>query len=163
MRLTIRWINKQQVLDYLLLFAGPKSSRPLKEAVGKAAIRVQAVMRDNLESMIYAQPQSASGYIRTHTLYRAAHAARPSNDHSGDEVRARAGQDLAAHSPLQVVEMRGDTIASHIGVWISYAHAVHEGINQPAPRPFVRNLDKDAADILNEEVTEAIMVMAHRR
>ncbi len=163
MRLTINWANKQQTLSYMRAFAGPRASKPLQESVGKAAIRVQAAMRDNMEAMVYSQPQSATGYMRTRTLYRATHAARPSNNHSGDEARAGAGEDLAAHDPMQVVEMRGGTIASHIGVWISYAEHVHEGINQPGPRPFMRNLEKSATDILNEEVTQAIMVMAQRR
>lgn len=163
MRLTIRLANEQRVLNYMRDFAGPRAAKSLQEAVGKSAIRVQEAMRNNIQSMVYAQPQSPTGYVRTYTLYRAAHAARPSHDHSGDEVRAAGGEDLAAHDPMQVVEMRGDTIASHIGVWISYAYFVHEGINQPAPRPFMRNLEKQATDIMNEEVTQAITVMAARR
>ena len=163
MQLTIRYANRQQIQNYLRSFAGPKAHKPLQEAVGKAAIRIQTAMRNNLEAMVYSQPQAASGYVRTRTLYRATHAAHPSSNHTGDEARASGGEDLAAHDPLQVVEMRGDTIASHIGVWISYAQFVHEGVNQPGPRPFMGDLDKDAADIMNEEVTQAILMMAHRR
>ncbi len=163
MQLTIRWANKQQILRYMRAFAGPSASKSLQEAVGKSAIRVQDAMRDNMEAMVYAQPQSPTGYMRTYTLYRATHAARPSNDHSGDEVRAAAGEDLAVYDPMRVVEMRGDTIASHIGVWISYAHLVHEGINQPAPRPFMSNLEQQAVEIMDEEVKQAIMMMAARR
>ncbi len=163
MQLTIRWPNKQSTLNRMRAFTGPKASKPLQEAVGKSAIRVQAAMRHNIESMIYAQPTAPSGYVRTYTLHRAAHAAHPSTDHSGDESRAAGGEDLAAQNPMQVVEMRGDTIASHIGVWISYAEFVHKGVNQPTPRPFMSNLEQQATDIMDEEITQAIMRMAAHR
>lgn len=165
MKLTIQWNNKQQVLAYLrrMRGAGPRASQPWEEAVGKAAIRVQDALRHNLETMIYAQPKAVSGYVRTRTLYRSAHAANPANKHSGDEARASSGEDLVATDPKQVVEMRGDTIASHIGSWISYAPLVHDGINQSQKRPFLSNLEQEASKILDEEVTQAIIKMTHRR
>lgn len=163
MKLTVRWANKPQVLSYIRGFSGPRVTKTLQGAVGKAAIRVQGVMRQNLESMVYAQPQAASGYVRTRTLHRSTHAARPSNDHSGDEARASGGTDLAASDPMQVVEKRGDTIASEIGSWISYAEQVHEGVNQPSSRPFVANAVQQANDILAGEVAQAVQTAARRR
>ncbi len=163
MNLSVNWSNKQAVLDYLMSFTGPPAAAPLMAAVGRAAIRVQERMRQQLDSMVYAQPQASSGYIRSRTLYRTTHAARPSNDHSGDEDRARGGADLAATQPLEVVERRGDTIASEVGSWASYAEKVHEGVRQPSPRPFVASVEQDAIDILNEEVMRATQQMAARK
>lgn len=130
----------------------------LEEAVGRAAIRVQQAMRENLERMVYAQPTSPSGYIRTHTLMRATHAARPDADHSSDESRAAAGEDLAANSPSEVVERRGNQIMSEIGVWISYGDFVHSGVGQP-PRPFVAQTAQMAERALQEEVERAVRRM----
>lgn len=131
----------------------------LEEAVGRAAIRVQQAMRENLERMVYAQPTSPSGYTRTYTLMRATHAARPDADHSSDESRAAAGEDLAANSPSEVVERRGNQIMSEIGAWISYSDLVHSGVNQPQPRPFVAQTAQVAERALQEEVERAVRQM----
>ena len=165
MSFTINWSNRKAVLDYLASFAAPPSTKLLMEAVGCAAIRVQERMRQQLESMIYSQPTSSSGYERTRALFRSTHAARPSNDHSGDTDRARGGTDLVASSPMQVVERRGDTIASDVGSWADYAEDVHEGRGrgERTARPFVSSVEQDANDILNEEVTRALQRMASRK
>lgn len=162
MKLTVNWTNRSEVLSYLRSFAGARAKQPLMEAVGRAAIRVQQIVRNNLESMVYSQPPASSGYARTRTLLRSAHAARPSTDHSGDEGRARGGADLVATQPLDVVEMRGDTIASEIGSWISYSEYVHQGVDQPSPRPYLRSAEDQAGDILEEEVDRAVEQMARR-
>ncbi len=165
MSLTINWSNRKAVLEYLASFAAPPSAKVLMEAVGCAAIRVQERMRQQLESMIYSQPTSTSGYERTRTLFRSTHAARPSNDHSGDEDRARGGTDLAASKPMDVVERRGDTIASEIGSWAGYAQKVAEGRGrgERTPRPFVDSVEQDANRILDEEVTRALQRIASRK
>lgn len=131
----------------------------LEEAVGRAAIRVQQAMRENVERMVYAQPASPTGYTRTHTLMRSIHAARPDADHGGDESRAAGGADLAADRPSEVVERRGNHIVSEIGSWISYAEHVHTGVNQPQPRPFAAQAVQAAERALQEEVERAVRRM----
>lgn len=142
---------------------GEPSLNRLEEAVGRAAIRVQRAMRENMERMIYAQPQSATGYVRTRTLMRSAHAASPGVDHGADESRAASGEDLVATAPTDVTERRGTQIVSEIGSWISYAEHVHEGVNQPSPRPFVTATVSDAERALQEEVERAVRAMANVR
>lgn len=161
MKLRVNWANRGGVLQYMRGFAD-RAADPLMEGVGRAAIRVQAAMRENLEAMVYQKPISPGGYQRTRTLFRSTHAARPSNDHSGDEGRAFAGEDLAASEPLDVVERRGDQIMSEIGSWISYAEYVHNGVNQPSPRPFVSAAADAAEQIMEEEVAAAVIRAAAR-
>lgn len=161
MKLQVTWANRQEVLAYLLGFAGARAVEPLMEAVGRAAIRVQDVIRNNLEAMVYSQPMSPSGYQRTRTLFRSAHAAKPSTEHSGDEAAAFAGANLAATDPMTVVERRGDQIVSEVGSWVSYSEFVHEGVKQPS-RPFVAAALPDAERIMEEEIEAAVLRMAAR-
>ena len=142
---------------------GEPSLNKLEAAVGRAAIRVQRAMREQLERMIYAQPPSASGYVRTRTLMRSTHAAAPGIDHGADESRASGGADLAATDPHDVTARRGTQIVSEIGSWISYAEHVHAGVNQPSPRPFVAAVVPDAERALQEEVDRAVREMAAGR
>ena len=134
----------------------------LEEAVGKSAIKVQDIIREDMESMIYSQGPSPSGYVRTRTLIRSAHAARPSNDHGSDENRASGGADLKATKPREVVERRGKNLVSESGSWISYAESVHEGrgMGERTAKPFITRALNDAQNILNEEVLEAVLRVA---
>ncbi len=142
---------------------GEPSIDKLERAVGRAAIRVQQAMRQQLDSMVYAQPPAASGYVRTRTLMRSTHAAKPDADHGADESRATGGSDLAATDPSDVTERRGNQIVSEIGSWIGYSEFVHEGVNQPSPRPFVTATLPDAERAMQEEVERAVREMAAAR
>lgn len=159
MRLTLRWVNRGPWLASMRNMRGEASLNTLEEGVGRAAIRVQQAMREQLERMVYAQPQAASGYVRTYTLMRGTHAAAPGTDHGSDESRASSG-DMAATDPTSVVERRGNQIMSEIGVWNSYAQYVVDGVNQPSPRPFVDAVEADAQRALQEEVERAVQRMA---
>lgn len=160
MQLTLRWTNRGPWNASLGKLRGDPSLNLLEEAVGRAAIRVQQAQREQLQRMVYSQPPAAGGYVRTNTLMRATHAASPSKDHGADFVRAKGGEDLAATSPVDVVERRGNQIASEIGAWGGYFEYVHQGVNQPSPRPFVEATLPDAERALREEVERAIQKMA---
>lgn len=161
MRLTIEWINRPEFTQFLARMGdSPHGTSQLITAVGRAAIRLQKEMRQNLEAMVYSQPPAASGYVRTRTLMRSTHAAKPSSDHSGDEGKALGGMDLAATAPRQVAEKIGNQIVSEVGSWISYAEHVHAGDNQPSPRPFVAAAENEAERILEDEVSKAVQRMA---
>jgi HK97 gp10 family phage protein len=110
---------------------------PVKRAVGRAALSLQAQVRASLQSMIYATPER--GYRRTGTLMRSSHAAPPDIDHSGDEQAAFGGADLAATDPMKVVggDLAQGGFSSEIGSWIHYAHFVHDGTIHMAARPFL--------------------------
>lgn len=125
------------------------------EGTGRAAIRLQGVMRKALNDMIYSLPEGR--YQRTGTLMRSAHAAHPRANHSGDQGRARAGEDLAATNPLSVVQRRRTTFVSHIGSWIGYAAFVHQGAGRGArvPKPFAAPVGVEAPSILHQEIQKA--------
>lgn len=162
MKLRVVFKNRNAVLGFFDKLGGAKALPILEEAVGKAAIRTQEAMRSHLDAMIYAQPTSPSGYIRTFKLMRSTHAATPSTDHSGDESKAASG-DLRATNPSDVAERRGDQIMSEVGSWISYAEHVHEGVNQPSGRPFVAATEQEAEKFLVEEVQNAVIKLSRIR
>lgn len=155
MRIEVRWINRGPWLASMKALGGPATFDALEEAVGRAAIRAQDAMRQNLESMVYAQPPAPGGYIRTRTLLRSTHAASSDTDHGADEGRAHAGEDLAATSPAGLATRRGDEVSAEAGSWISYSEFVHDGVNQPT-RPFVTAAVPTAQQALQEEVERAI-------
>lgn len=150
------WHGLKESLNFLTQL-GATAGQVVEKGVGRAAIRTQEAMRSNLESLVYAQSSAASGYIRTRTLMRSVHAAPPSADHSADEGRASSGSDLAASSPEAVVENEGGFLVSEVGSWISYAGYVHDGINQPQPRPFVEAAVAEAMIALDVEIMTAIV------
>ncbi len=88
---------------------------------------------------------------------RSTHAAEPSASHAVDESRAAGGADLAASQPESVVGTEGGVLVSEVGSWISYASLVHDGINQPQPRPFVEMAVSQAEAFLEEEVMASIL------
>lgn len=135
---------------------GVTAEKLVSRGVGRAAIRTQETIRENLERMVYSQPPT-SNYTRTKTLMRSVHAASPSAGHAADESRAHGGADLSASQPESVVGVEGGVIVSEVGSWISYASKVHEGINQPQPRPFVGMAVAQAEAFLGEEVMMAIL------
>ncbi len=135
-----------------------KTPSGLVTATGKAALRTQDAARRSLQEMVYAQPPAASGYTRTGRLRRSVRAASPAADHSSDHDAALT-TDLAAHSPEQVAAMRGDQIESEVGSWVEYAEQVHEGINQPQPRPFLESVIDDAEAALAAEMEAALARM----
>ncbi len=163
MRLTLRATNTEGVNTYLAAFGNNAAVAKLTEAVGSAGIRVQQLMRENLESMIYMRSPAPGGYIRTRTLYRSTHAAKPDANHSGDESRASSGGDLAAQSASQAAGAKGDQLISEVGSWISYAAPVHDGAFQPQPRPFMKQAESAANTALREEVAHAVRALANRR
>jgi len=163
MLLRLRATNTEGVNTYLAAFGNAAAVRHLTNAVGAAGIRVQQMMRANLESMIYAQSPAPGGYIRTRTLYRSTHAAPPDAEHGGDESSASSGGDLAATVASQAAGMRGDTIISEVGSWISYAAPVHDGASQPQARPFMKQAEPAAAVALREEVARTVKALSQRR
>ncbi len=163
MRLTLRATNTEGVNTYLAAFGNAAAVRSLTTAVGSAGIRVQRMMRENLESMIYAQSPAPGGYIRTRTLIRSVHAAPPDAEHTGDESTASSGSDLAATVASQAAGMRGDTIMTEVGSWISYAAPVHDGAFQPQPRPFMKQAEPAATVALREEVARTVKALSQRR
>ena len=159
MILRIRWVNRNQWVNWMNQRLSSSKMQLLEEAVGRAAIRTQQEMRNHLERLVYAQPSSASGYVRTYTLMRSTHAASPEDDHSADESRSANGSDLRASSASDVVNRRGDTIMSEVGSWISYAWYVHEGASGHGPRPFVTMARPEAERALQQEVEQAVVRM----
>jgi len=148
------WQGDKAFVDALRSAAGRLGQTVTQVVVGTAAIRIQEVVRRNLEAMIYSQPPASSGYQRTRTLFRSAHASPPDMDHSGDEERAHGGEDLAAVSASQAAgKASNGKIGSEIGSWISYADFVHDGVRQPEPRPFVDAAEDEANAIIEEEMT----------
>ncbi len=150
------WSGLKESLDFFTRL-GATAEQVVAKGVGRAAIRTQEAMRVHLESMVYAQSPAASGYIRTYTLMRSVHAAKPSADHSADEGRASGGADLSAMTPEEVVEKSGNTLVSEVGSWIGYAGYVHEGIHQPQPRPFAEASVAEAEIALDEEIITVIL------
>lgn len=150
------WHGLKESLDFLDRL-GATAEKVVGRGVGRAAIRTQDIIRGHLQNMVYAQPSAVSGYQRTYTLMRATHAAPPSANHGADEGRAYAGADLAATSPEAVVETEGGVLVSEVGAWISYAALVHDGVNQPQPRPFVAIAVPAAEAALEEEIMAAIL------
>ena len=149
------WRGLKESLDFIERL-GVNAERFVGRGVGRAALLVQEDIRNHLQNMVYSQP-SPHGYIRTNTLMRSVHASRPDAEHGGDETRARGGQDLAASSPDDVVGVSGSVLMSEVGSWISYAMFVHEGINQPQPRPFVGVAVPAAETTLEVEIMKVIL------
>ena len=149
------WQGLKESFDFIERL-GVNAERFVGRGVGRAALLVQEDIRNHLENMVYSQP-SPRGYNRTHTLMRSVHASRPDAEHGGDEARARGGQDLAASSPDDVVGVSGSVLMSEVGSWISYAMFVHEGINQPQPRPFVGGAVPAAETTLEVEIMKVIL------
>ena len=135
---------------------GVNAERVVGRGVGRAALRVQEDIQNHVENMVYSQP-STRGYTRTHTLARSVHASHPNADHGGDESRAHGGQNLAATSPDGIVEASGGVLVSEVGSWISYAAFVHQGINQPQPRPFIEFALPAAETALEVEIMQVIL------
>ncbi len=150
------WIGLKESLDFIERL-GVNAERTVGRGVGRAALRVQDDIRNHVENMVYSQPQSSSGYERTHTLMRSVHAAQPDADHSSDEARAYGGQNLAATSPDAVVSASGGVLVSEVGSWVSYASLVHQGTNQPQPRPFVAVAVPAAEAMLETEIMRSIL------
>ncbi len=148
------WHGLKESLSFLERL-GATAEQFVSRGVGRAAIRTQEAIRANLERMVYAQP-SRGTYIRTRTLMRSVHAAEPTAVHGADESRA-ASADLAASHPESVVGIEGGVLVSEVGSWISYASLVHDGINQPQPRPFVAMAVTQAEVFLGMEVMTAIL------
>ncbi len=148
------WHGFYEALDFLM-HLGVNADKIVGTAIGKSAIEVQDEMRNNLTNMIYSQPQGA--YQRTYTLMRSTHAARPGATHEGDEARAHSGMDLYASDPDAVYEASGGLVEADAGSWISYADKVHQGINQPQPRPFVGTTVQMAESAMDKNVMEALI------
>ncbi len=148
------WHGLNEALDFLM-HLGVNADKIVGTAIGKSAIEVQEAMRNNLENMIYSQPSGL--YQRTYTLMRSTHAARPGEAHAGDEARAHSGMDLTASDPDAVWEGSGGLVESEAGSWISYADKVHQGINQPQPRPFVEQTVQMAESAMGKNVMEALI------
>ena len=128
---------------------------PIKLAVGRAALRVQADVRASLQAMVYDLPEGR--YKRTGTLMRTSHAAKPGIDHSGDEAAGLAGKDFLATDPLKVVGgALPEGFASEIGNWIHYAVFVHEGTVRMASRPFLAGPAAVARAYFEEELARAV-------
>ena len=149
------WTGLKESLGFIERL-GVNAERVVGRGVGRAAIRVQEDIRNHVENMIYAQP-APRGYVRTHTLMRSVHAAHPDADHSSDEGRARGGQNLMATSPDGIVEASGGVLVSEVGSWISYAALVHQGVNQPQPRPFIAFAVPAAETALEVEIMKVIL------
>ena len=120
-------------------------------AAGRAGIRVQEIIRGNLDREVYSSPPSASGYIRTHRLMNSVHASPPDASHDDDHDRAL-NNDLAARAPSRAAGWDGDNIVSEVGSWVDYADFVHEGVNQPTPTLFVEDAVDEAEDALADEM-----------
>ncbi len=148
------WHGLKEALDFLM-HLGVNADKIVGTAIGESAIEVQEAMRNNLQNMIYSQPQGL--YQRTYTLMRSTHAARPSASHAGDEARAHSGMDLGANDPDTVWESSGGVVEAESGAWISYADKVHQGINQPQPRPFVEQTVQMAESAMDKNVMEALI------
>jgi len=148
-----RFEGDKAFVDALRKSAGRLGETVIQAVVGTTAVRIQEIMRRNLEAMIYSQPPAASGYVRTRTLFRSTHASPPDMDHSGDEARAHSGEDLATSAAQATGKASNGKIGSDIGSWISYADFVHDGVRQPEPRPFVDAAEDEANDIIEEEMT----------
>lgn len=149
------WTGLYESFDFFERL-GASAGPIVGHGVGRAAIRVQDIIRGHVQNMVYSQP-GVSGYQRTHTLMRSVHAAPPDANHASDEARAYGGFDLAATSPDMVVAASGGTLVSEIGSWVSYAAYVHDGINQPQPRPFIQAAVPAAEAVLGEEIMSAII------
>ncbi len=150
------WHGLKESLDFIERL-GVNAERTVGRGVGRAALRVQEDIRNHVENMVYSQPSSSSGYLRTHTLMRSVRAAHPDADHTSDEARASGGQNLAATSPDGIVGASGGVLSSEVGSWISYAAFVHQGINQPQPRPFVAVSVPAAVAALETEIMMVIL------
>lgn len=149
------WQGLKESFDFIERL-GVNAERFVGRGVGRAALLVQEDIRNHLENMVYSQP-SPHSYTRTHTLMRSVHASRPDAEHGGDQARARGGQDLSATSPDDVVGVSGSILMSEVGSWISYANFVHQGINQPQPRPFVAVAVPAAETTLEVEIMKVIL------
>jgi len=148
------WTGLNEALNFLMML-GVNADNIVGRAIGESAIAVQDEMRNNLVNMIYSQPPGE--YIRTYTLMRSTHAARPGAAHAGDEGRAHSGMDLVASDPDAVWEASGHVIEAEAGSWISYADKVHRGINQPQARPFVEQTMQMAVSEMDRNVMDALI------
>jgi len=131
----------------------------IKKGAGAGAIRVQDIMRAELDRLIYSTPESPN-YKRTHTLMRATYAARPGANHSGDHAAAKAGQDLRVSAPAAggVVKLVGYVAQIDVGSWADWAWHVHEGHGNGSriPKPFTVRPLNEAQGILREEIGQAL-------
>lgn len=131
----------------------------IKSGAGKAAFRLQEMMRAELDRLIYSTPESPN-YHRTRTLYRATYAARPGGNHSRDHEAAKAGVDLKVTEPVAggVVRLKGFVAEVEIGSWANYAWHVHEGhgLGYRVPKPFAVRPMEAAGRILSEELTKSL-------
>lgn len=136
---------------------GPKAMSLLQRAVGESSIHAQNHARDNLQSMVYDQPSSVSGYIRTKTLLRGMSAFKSSRPNTGQHAKAAAGVDLKATDPMEVVERRANEFRTSVGNPVSYAEYVIAGTFQPdqSARDFMEGVDDEFQDSLQEHVDDA--------
>lgn len=153
----VEWKGLYESFDFIERL-GAAAGPIVGQGVGRAALRVQDIIRGHVQNMVYSQPSAVGGYQRTYTLLRSIHAAPPDADHASDEARAYGGFDLAATSPDAVVAQSGGTLVSEIGSWVSYAVFVHNGtIDHPQPRPFVQVAVPAAEVALETEIMTVIL------
>ena len=149
-------------IEYLSRLLPSRTGPAIKKGAGTAAFRIQQMMREELERLVYSTPESPT-YQRTRTLWRATYAARPGGDHSRDHDAAFAGHDLAVTEPVAggVVVLRGYEAEIDIGSWADWAYYVHEGLGGNAtrgPRPFTAVPLAAAPAITTEEISRALAV-----
>lgn len=155
--ITVKWSGDRTWISWLKALAVDREKRA-QRGVGSAAIKVQDAMRGHVQAMVYDQPQAASGYVRTGTLMRSVHAAKPDAPHDDDEDRA-ANSDLRTDDPKAAASSDGSQVKSEVGSWTDRAYYVSEGINQPEARPFVDATESEAEEILASEMEAALSAM----
>jgi hypothetical protein len=119
----------------ILAKAGQRTIKHLEEAVAMAAFKGEREAKIAITDMIYCQAER--GYQRTGTLRRTIMAASPEYDHSGDEAKARSGEDLGGGAGLNVVRTSATKIETTVGSWASYAEFVNDGTRGRDPHPFM--------------------------
>jgi len=149
-------------IEYLANSLPKRIGPAIKKGAGAAAFRIQQMMRDELERLVYSTPESPT-YRRTRTLWRATYAARPGASHDRDYDAAFSGHDLAVTEPVAggVVVLRGYEAEIDIGSWAEWAYYVHEGLGgnrARGPRPFTAVPLAAAPGIASEEIGRALAV-----
>jgi hypothetical protein len=138
----------------LLGKASQRSVQHLAEAVAMAAFKGERQAKQAATSMIYSRPER--GYQRTGNLRRTIMAASPEYDHSGDEARAAAGEDLGQGAGLKVTRTTASAIESTVGSWANYAKLVNDGTRYMDPRPFMDEGLKTSQEDLEKFVLVAL-------
>lgn len=113
--------------------------RRLKGAVAEIALRIEAKAKTKLQPSQQVNGRFVKGGgrgLRTGTLRRSIHAAKPTYNYGGDNVTAAAGTpERGGQEPMP--ERDGKRLMAAVGSGLGYAVYVHQAHYNPAVQGFI--------------------------